>query len=297
MLDIHKLRIFVFVARLGSFTRAAAMLHMTQPTVSQQIAGLESLLGVQLIDRNTRHMRLTAPGEVLFEYGERLLKLANEGLAAVQSEAGLSRQLLKLGVGHTLATYILPGILSRYRALHGEHRIRLSVGNTGELLAMLITGEIDIALVGSPAEHPDIVTNVFMHDQLVLIVSPQDEWSAYESIALERIAARVLLTREPGSALYATVSRLLGEDRLLSVDTIMLGETEAIKRSVELSLGVALIQKIAIEREVQQGTLRAIELVSVDAERVYLTAVRKRYVPNDAVAAFLDMSPFQAERT
>ena len=55
MLDIHKLRIFVFVARLGSFTHAAAMLHMTQPTVSQQIAGLEVALGVQLIDRNTRH--------------------------------------------------------------------------------------------------------------------------------------------------------------------------------------------------------------------------------------------------
>ncbi len=297
MLDIHKLRIFVFVARLGSFTRAAAMLHMTQPTVSQQIAGLESLLGVQLIDRNTRHMRLTAPGEVLFEYSERLLKLANEGLAAVQSEAGLSRQLLKLGVGHTLATYILPGILSRYRALHGEHRIRLSVGNTGELLAMLTTGEIDIALVGSPAEHPDVVTHVFMHDRLVLIVSPQDEWAAYEEIDLERITARVFLTREPGSALYATVSRLLGEDRLLGVHTILLGETEAIKRSVELGLGVALIQKIAIEREVQQGTLRAIELVGVDAERVYLTAARKRYVPNDAVAAFLDMPPFQAERT
>lgn len=297
MLDIHKLRIFVFVARLGSFTRAAAVLHMTQPTVSQQIAGLESLLGVQLIDRNTRHMRLTAPGEVLFEYGERLLKLTNEALAAVQVEAGLSRQLLKLGVGHTLATYILPGILNRYRTLHGDHRVRLSVGNTSELLAMLTTGEIDIALVGSPAGHPDIVTEVFMHDRLVLIVSPQDAWATFENIELERIVTRVFLTREPGSALYATVSRLLSEDRLLSVDTILLGETEAIKRSVELGLGVALIQKIAIEREVQQGTLRAIDLVGVDVARTYLTAVRKRYVPNDAVATFLAMPPFQAERT
>lgn len=293
MLDIHKLRIFVFVARLGSFTRAAAMLHMTQPTVSQQVAGLEGALGVQLIDRNTRHMRLTAPGEVLFEYGERLLKLANEALAAVQSEAGLAKQLLKLGVGHTLATYILPGILSRYRAAHSDYRVKLTVGNTGELLALLSTGEIDVALVGSPAEHPDVTTSVFMHDQLVLIVSPQDEWASHQSIDLERIVGRVLLTREPGSALYATVSRLLGEERLMSVDTILLGETEAIKRSVELGLGVALIQKIAVEREVQQGTLRAIELIGADAARSYLIAVRKRYVPNDAVTAFMDMHPFR----
>ena len=293
MLDVHRLRIYVFVARLGSFTRAAAMLHMTQPTVSQQVAALESELGVHLIDRNTRKMRLTASGEVLFAYGERLLKLADEALIAVRNEAGLTKQLLKLGVGHTLATYILPGLLSRYRTNHTDYRVRLVVGNTGELLSQLSAGEIDIALVGSPAEHPDVETKAFMHDQLVVIVSPHDEWANYESIRIEQIATRVLLTREPGSALYTTVSRLFGEDPLMSVETILLGETEAIKRSVELGLGVALIQKIAIEREVQQGTLRTIALKGVDNARTYLIAVRKRYTPNDAAIAFIDLLPLQ----
>jgi DNA-binding transcriptional LysR family regulator len=291
MLDVHRLRIYVFVARLGSFTRAAATLHMTQPTVSQQVAALESELGVHLIDRNTRKMRLTASGEVLFAYGERLLKLIDEALIAVRNEAGLTNQLLKLGVGHTLATYILPGLLSRYRTIHSDYRVRLMVGNTGELLSQLSAGEIDIALVGSPAEHPDVEARAFMHDQLVVIVSPQDEWASYESVRIEQIATRVLLTRESGSALYTTVSRLFGEDPLMSVETILLGETEAIKRSVELGLGVALIQKIAIEREVQQGTLRTIPLKGVDDARTYLIAVRKRYSPNDAATAFIDLLP------
>jgi LysR family transcriptional regulator, low CO2-responsive transcriptional regulator len=291
MLDVHRLRIYVFVARLGSFTRAAATLHMTQPTVSQQVAALESELGIHLIDRNTRKMRLTASGEVLFAYGERLLKLADEALIAVRNEARLTKQLLKLGVGHTLATYILPGLLSRYRTDHSDYRVRLVVGNTGELLSQLSAGEIDIALVGSPAEHPDVEIKAFMHDQLVVIVSPQDEWASYDSIRIEQIATRVLLTREPGSALYTTVSRLFDEDPLMSVETILLGETEAIKRSVELGLGVALIQKIAIEREVQQGTLRTISLKGVDNARTYLIAVRKRYTPNDAATAFIDLLP------
>ena len=112
-------------------------------------------------------------------------------------------------------------------------------------------------------------------------------------IRIEQIATRVLLTREPGSALYTTVSRLFGEDPLMSVETILLGETEAIKRSVELGLGVALIQKIAIEREVQQGTLRTIALKGVDNARTYLIAVRKRYTPNDAAIAFIDLLPLQ----
>jgi len=89
------------------------------------------------------------------------------------------------------------------------------------------------------------------------------------------------------------VSRLFGEDPLLSVETILLGETEAIKRSVELGLGVALIQKIAIEREVQQGTLHTIALKGVDNARTYLIALRKRYTPNDAATAFIDLLPLQ----
>lgn len=295
MLDVHRLRIFVYVARLGSFTRAAAVLHMTQPTISQQVAALESELGVHLIDRNTRKMRLTAAGEVLFSYGERLLKLAEEALAAVRNEAGLAKQQLKLGVGHTLATYILPDALSRYRAHYADYHVRLVVGNTGELLSKLSSGEIDIALVGSPAEHPDVESKAFMQDHLVVIVSPQDEWAGYQSVTLDQIATRVLLTREPGSALYTTVSRLFGEDRLSHMETILLGETEAIKRSVELGLGVALIQKIAIEREVQQGTLRTIALSGADNVRTYLIAVRKRSVPNEAVTAFMTLLPFRTE--
>jgi len=158
-------------------------------------------------------------------------------------------------------------------------------------LSQLSAGDIDIALVGSPAEHPDVEVKAFMHDQLVVIVSPHDEWADYESIRIEQIATRVLLTREPGSALYTTVSRLFGEDPLMSVETILLGETEAIKRSVELGLGVALIQKIAIEREVRQGTLRTIPLKGVDDARTYLIAVRKRYSPNDAATAFIALLP------
>ncbi len=289
MLDLHKLHIFLTVARLGSFTRAAEALHMTQPTVSQQVAVLESSLGIQLIDRNTRHLKLTQPGTVLADYSERLIALSHETVVAVQAEAGIARHSLKLGVGHTLATYLLPGILSQYRALHSDYRVRLNIGNTAELLAMLAASEIDVALVGSPAEHPDVVVEPFMQDRLVVIVSPQDEWAAFPSVTLNAIAGRLLFTREPGSALYATVARLLGAERLLSPDTLLLGETEAIKRSVELGLGVALIQKIAVEREVQQGSLRAIPLAEADDARTYLVAFRKRYVPNEAVSAFVQV--------
>jgi DNA-binding transcriptional LysR family regulator len=287
MLDLHKCHIFYTVARLQSFTRAAQALNMTQPTVSQQVAALEASLNVDLLERSTRHLRLTEAGEVLYRYTEQLITLSTEALDAVRTAAGVAGQTLKLGVGHTLATYLLPGTLRRYRSQYPEDRVRLSVGNTGELLELLASGAIDVALVGSPAEHAEIITEPFMRDRLVVIVGSDDLWADREAAALDNLRERLLLTREPGSALYRTIAQLMGESYLTGESVMLLGETEAIKRSVELGLGVALIQGIAIEREVESGTLKALALVEADDSRTYLIATRKRANLNAAAERFI----------
>ncbi|MBZ0287109.1 MAG: LysR family transcriptional regulator, partial [Anaerolineae bacterium] len=111
LLDLHKVQVFYTVARAGGFTRAAQQLHMTQPTVSQHVKELEEVLSVTLFERSTRSLRLTDAGQTLYEYAEKLLLLANDAVNAVQFAAGRAAQTLKLGVGHTLATYLLPELL------------------------------------------------------------------------------------------------------------------------------------------------------------------------------------------
>ncbi len=276
-LDLHKLHIFKVVAEERHFTRAAERLHMAQPSVSQQISVLETTLGVQLIDRSTRQFRLTEAGQTLLHYADRLTLLAEEAQTAVQVQAGTMRETLKLGVGHTLATYLLPGVLSAWREQHPHYKVRLTVGNTATLLEKTASGEIDLALVGSPAEHPDLIAEPFMHDRLVVIVGKTDAWAGRTHLPVEELRGRVFLTREPGSALYATVAQIVGPEILNREETILLGETEAIKRSVELGLGVALIQQIAIDREIRQRTLHAIHLNNADDRRTYLVASRKQY--------------------
>ncbi len=279
-MDLHKLRIFVTIARLGSFTRAAERLHMTQPTVSQQLAMLETAVGAQLFERHTRRVYLTPAGDVLLGYAERLLALADEATRTTREAAGLADRTLRLGVGHTLATYLLPEVLSHYRARYPDHAVRISVGNTAQLLALLAGNSIDLALVGSPAVHVAVSVEPFMHDRLVVIVAPGDDWADRAAIALSELRSRTLLTREPGSALHATVERLLGAAYLASDGIIQLGETEGIKRSVEAGLGVALIQHIAVQREVVAGSLIALPLHGADDSRTYLLAHRKgRVIP------------------
>jgi DNA-binding transcriptional LysR family regulator len=289
ILDLHKLHVFLAVAQHQHFTRAAEALHMAQPSVSQQISMLENMLGVQLIDRSTRHFHLTDAGETLLHYAERLSLLAHEAQNAVQVQAGAMRETLKLGVGHTLATYLLPQVLSSYRQQHPHYKVRLTVGNTAALLSKTASGEIDLALVGSPAAHPDLEVAPFMQDRLVVIVGLQDAWARRQSVAIAELRERVFLTREPGSALYASVAQIVGEEMLNRDDTILLGETEAIKRSVELGLGVALIQQIAIDRERQQKTLHTIRMSDGDDQRTYLVASRRQYRHFAAANAFLEI--------
>ncbi|GAB4208240.1 MAG: selenium metabolism-associated LysR family transcriptional regulator [Roseiflexaceae bacterium] len=288
-MDLHKLRIFATVARIGNFTRAAEALHMTQPTVSQQIAVLEAQVGAPLIDRQTRRLRLTPAGEALRPYAEQILALSEAALEAARAAAGLADRTLRLGVGHTLATYLLPELLRRYRDLAPRHRVRLSVGNTAELLEQVATDAVELALVGLPAQHSGVTLTPFRDDRLVVIVAPEDEWAGRDSAELGELLGRTLLTREPGSALHASVVRLLGAPALAGDNVILLGETEAIKRSVEAGLGVALVQGIAVEREVAAGTLRALDLLGGDDRRTYAYAQREERELSGAARALIGL--------
>ncbi len=272
MLDLHKLNIFLTIARLRNFTRAAEHLHTTQPTVSQQLAVLEAAVGTPLIERDTRGLKLTPAGEALVPYAEKLIGLSDEALEAVRGAAGLEEKTLRLGVGHLMAAYFLPDLLHRFRQRFPDDRVHITVGNTGDLLALLVADSIDLALVGSPAQHPEIITDPFRRDRLVVIVAPDDEWVNRSSIDAPELLTRVFLTREPGSALHTTLERFFGADALNADNVILLGETEAIKRSVEAGLGIAVIQEIAIEREVAAGSLRPLALTGADDSRTYLVA-------------------------
>ena len=288
-MDLHKLHIFVTIARLSSFTRASEVLHLTQPTVSQQIAVLEAQIGAALFDRQTRRLRLTAAGTALLPYAEQLLALAETATDATRAAAGIADRTLRLGVGHTLATYLLPQLLRRYRELYPQHHVRISVGNTGELLDMVATEAVDLALIGSPAAHPKVEITPFRHDRLVVIVAPEDEWAEREEVDLEALRSRLFFTREPGSALHATVERLLGPAALEAETCIQLAETEAIKRCVEAGLGVALIQGIAIGREVAAGSLHALALHGGDDRRTYAWSVRQGRTLPAAGAALIEL--------
>lgn len=288
-LDTVKLQTFITIVQEGSFTRAAERLNLTQPTVSQQMALLERQIGAPLFIRQPRQLTLTEAGHALLDYAERILALSEEAIQSAQEAAGLAQRTLRLGVGHTLAIYLLPDLLRQLRQGQPDIEIRLQVGNTAGLLLAVADRQVDLALVGSPAKHPQLRITPFMEDKLVVILNPDDPWRDRPGLTLADLKERTLITRESGSALHASVRELLGADHLSSSKVIILGETEAIKRSVEAGLGIALVQGIAVQREVRQGILHTIPLLGAPAERRYNVAQRLDDPPSPVMQLLLDL--------
>lgn len=210
------MRIFLAVARTGSFTRAADELALRQPTVSQQVQALEHSLQTPLFERTGRRVVLTPAGEALLPYAERLLALAAEAETATREAAGLAARTLRLGAGNTLATYVLPDLLAR---LHWEHpaiAVQVQVGNTEQLIAAVLDLGVEMALVGEPLNHPQLAIHPFLHDELVVIVPPDDPWAKRTSIDVQELVQRTLLLRETGSALQASVAALLHDNGVVA---------------------------------------------------------------------------------
>ena len=295
ILDLPKLRIFVAVARARSFTRAAEMLDLRQPTVSQQVQVLERGLRTRLFDRLGRSLQLTAAGAVLLGYAERLLELAEEAQAATREAAGLAARTLRLGAGNTLATYVLPDLLARLRWERPDVIVQITVGNTDQLLDAVLDNRVELALVGSPVVDSRLAIRPFLKDELVAIVPPDRPWPMQDGIELGELRDQTLLMREPGSALQASLQELLQARGIQPEHTITLGNLEAIKRSVEAGLGVAIVPEIAVRREVQADALRALELRDVQDERWFNYVYRLDRVLSPAARIFAELveKPFE----
>ncbi|MEU3493451.1 LysR family transcriptional regulator [Kitasatospora cineracea] len=153
-MELRHLRTFEAVARTLSMTGAARELHYAQSSVSDQVQSLERELGVELVDRSQRRIRLTTQGEVLASYTGRILGLVEEARTAVVRPA----PELALGALETLSRHLLPGVLASYRTRHPETRVRVSQSNRGELHGAVRRGELDLCLTfGTP---PNVPPNV-----------------------------------------------------------------------------------------------------------------------------------------
>jgi len=259
----RRLQVFHTVAKLLSFTKAADTLHMTQPAVTFQIRQLEDSFNTRLFDRTHNRISLTGVGKKVFAYTEQILDLYAQMDKSVRELTGEVSGVLLLGASTTIAEYMLPPILGRFREKYPSLTVRLTVGNSETVVRQIENNDIDLGVVEGPISNKKLMVDVCKHDELVLIAAPSHPLSEKDSANIKELLNYPYILREEGSGTREVISYELADAGVdpNQLDVIMeLGSPEAIKGAVESGVGISILSRASIEKELRLSTLVAIRL-------------------------------------
>lgn len=256
----RRLQVFHTVARLLSFTKAAETLHMTQPAVTFQIRQLEEYFNTRLFDRTHNKISLTAAGERVYEYADRIIGLYAEMENRVRELTGDVSGILIIGASTTIAEYVLPQLLGEFKERYPNINIRLRVSNSLGIVHMVEDNSVDVGIVESPISNKNLAVEVCWHDKLVFISLPSHPLAKKASIRGQDLDGQPFICREEGSGTrefiqdYLATAGLQFHDLNVSVEV---GNPEAVKSAVEAGLGVSIVSQATVTKELKLGTLVA----------------------------------------
>ena len=288
-INLHQLKIFHTVARSSSFSRAAAELLISQPSVSIQVGELERQLGADLFELVGKSVRLTEAGRVLDDYAARILALIDEARGAVDELKGLRRGRLLLGATPTPGTYVLPPLLGRFKEQYPGIEIILHIKETRRIQEMLLAHELDLGVVGGKVGFPDLESSVFLTDELVLVVAPSHRFAALPAVRAADLAGEPFILRERGSGNREVVDDALHQAGVHVTPVFELEGAEMVKQAVAANLGISILWRCAVDLDVAAGRLRRVPVEGLEMKRAIWLVRRRDDRRSRAAQAFLEM--------
>lgn len=241
----RQLEIFEAIARLGSFTRAAETLYLTQPTVSMQMKKLTESVGVPLVEQVGKRVHLTDAGRKLAQASREIFDILDRFEMSVAESQGLKKGRLRLMVIST-AAYFAPRLLGEFAKRYPGIEFSLSVTNRERVLASISEKQDDLYFLGQPPEDLDVIAQPFMENPLVLVAAPDHPLAGQRRIPLARLAEESWLLREPGSGTRKAVERLFSSHGFDLQPRMELGGNEAIKQAILAGLGISALSRHAL---------------------------------------------------
>ena len=252
MLDVHQLNVFLAAAETLNFTRAGQQLHMTQPSVSQHIQGLERHFDLSLFIRNGRYLELTDAGMALLPLAREAVSLSINIDETMESLKGNIYGHLVVGCSTTPGKYILPNLLARFHHKYPLVRVTCRVSPQVTALKDLEDGEVHLALFSVEQDsHPDIEAVSFFSDPIVLIAPLDHPWAIRGEIEPDELKDGDFIMREPESGTFCAVRQALSEKNISFADLhilITLGNAEAIAMAVQEGIGAGFVSKMVVDR-------------------------------------------------
>lgn len=267
-LNLHQLKIFHTVARLGSFSRAAAELLISQPSVSIQVGDLERQFGVELFEQVGKAVRLTDAGRVLDEYAAQILALVEETKRAIDEVKGLSRGRLSVAATPTPGTYLLPPLLGAFRDRFPRIELLWRIAGADRVQEMVLQREADLGVVGWKVTSPALEAVPLATDEMVVVTAPTHPLAARGQVDVGEVAREPLVLCPRGSGLRDAVDDALHRAGVHVTPVLELESAEAVKQAAAANLGISILSRRVVELEVTAGRLRAVPIRDLRIEHV-----------------------------
>ncbi|MRG73069.1 LysR family transcriptional regulator [Alphaproteobacteria bacterium HT1-32] len=279
-----QLRAFHQVATEGSFTKAAAALRVTQPTISAQVKGLEDSYGIRLFDRRGRGIELTDLGETLLQITRRLFDLEEQAAELLTANRALEGGHLKIGIDSPMhVTPILTEFVKRFPGI----TIGLSTGNSDKVLHDLLDYRTDIAVVARLQVDDRLVSIVLREDHLVVFMRSDHPLAGRKGINLTEIAQERLILRESGSVTRQIFEEALDRAEIVPHTIMEMDSREAVREAVSAGLGIGIVSNAEIG---EAAGLAILDIQNADVGMTeYLVCLRERRRLR-IVRAFMDLS-------
>jgi DNA-binding transcriptional LysR family regulator len=283
-MELAELRVFLAVAKEGSFSRAAEKLFRTQPAVSLAIGRIEASVGQPLFVRGARPVRLTDEGELLRGYAERLLNLREEARKGLSDLRGLGRGELSLGVNESSIHALLPA-LARFRKRHPGVRIAVHRTFSRDIPNEVLNYRLDLGAVSFVPREPKLVATESLRDELTFVVPPKHKLAKRRSVDVAELGGETFIAHIVESPFRRRVIELFARHRTPLNMTVEMPTIESIKRFVQMGMGVAIVPRMCVRWEVERGLLTEVRIKQLKMPRhLYLISRRGARLSHAATA-------------
>ncbi|USK76950.1 LysR family transcriptional regulator [Peribacillus frigoritolerans] len=279
-MKLENLKMFCLVVDEGSISQAARLSFLSQPAVTRQIHQLENYYNTLLFDREEGRLRVTEAGKLLYPFAKAIVNDFNHSKEVIQQSTGKYNANLIVGASLTIGEYLLPSLLGRFKKQQPEIKVTLTIKNTPRVLEDLSNDVIDLALVEGLVENTDFIVDKFAEDELILVCPSDHPWKDRKEIQLEELGNERMIWRESISGTRLIVENMLREHGILEkIESYMeIGSTQAIKSAVEAGLGISILPRLTVARELEQGFLREVDIYRINMVRnLWLVRKNKRF--------------------
>lgn len=288
LMDQH-LQVFITVAEKQNFSRAAEEHHMTQPAVSQYIRAFEDGIGTRLLERSNKYVRLNKAGEIVYHHGKEILGLYTRMQNLVDDLENKANGPLAIGASYTFGEYVLPRIIANLRGNYPGIEPTVTIGNTAKIADLVASHQLDVGIVEGHFNDQQLITEAFAEDAMVMVASPENKLASKEMpVEVSDLENETWIVREQGSGTREATEKVFHMFEMAPVKLMHFSSTQPIKESVEADLGISLLSRWAIQKELKYGDLKIINIKGLPLARQF-SIVTESPFQTKALKVFIDL--------